>query len=128
MPTDYQHEAIRMLRIARRDLKAARSMLDADLFEEPTWGFQIQQAREKTLKAWISVLGHEYPHTHDLALLCCLIADFGGDPSKHHHLELFTPFGARLRYDDDSESPNLDRVVWNQLCAELLDHVASLLP
>lgn len=66
MPTDYQHEAIRMLRIARRDLKAARSMLDADLFEEPTWGFQIQQATEKALKAWISVLGHEYPHTMTL--------------------------------------------------------------
>ena len=55
-----------MLRIAQRDLKAARSMLDADLFDEITWGFQIQQATEKALKAWIAVLGNEYPYTHDL--------------------------------------------------------------
>lgn len=40
MPSDGQREATRMLRIAQRDLKAARSMLDADLFDETTWGFQ----------------------------------------------------------------------------------------
>jgi hypothetical protein len=44
MQADFQREAVRMLRIAHRDLKAASAMLDVDLFEEPTWGFQIQQA------------------------------------------------------------------------------------
>jgi HEPN domain-containing protein len=117
-----------MLRIAQRDLKAARSMLDADLFDETTWGFQIQQATEKALKAWISVLGHEYPYTHDLALLNRLIGDFGGDPSAFQPLQRFSPFGARLRYDDEPESLNLDRATWNQLCADLLEHVASLIP
>jgi len=33
MPSDRQREAARMLRIAHRDLKAARSMLDADLLD-----------------------------------------------------------------------------------------------
>jgi HEPN domain-containing protein len=56
-------------------------MLDADLFDETTWEFQIQQATEKALKAWFAVLGHEYPYTHDLALLYRLIGDFGGDSS-----------------------------------------------
>ena len=48
-------------------------MLEADLFDEVTWGFQVQQATEKALKAWISVLEHEYPRTHDLALLFRLV-------------------------------------------------------
>ena len=117
-----------MLRIAQRDLKAARAMLDRDAFEEPTWGNQIQQATEKALKAWISALDHDYPRTHDLSLLCRLVRDFGGDPGRYQTLENFTPFGARFRYEDDQEPLNLDRAVWNQLCADLLDHVASLIP
>ena len=128
MPSDRHREAARILRIAHRDFKAARYMLDADLFDEATWGFQVQQATEKALKAWIAALEHEYPRTHDLALLCRLVMDFGGDPSPYLSLENFTPFGARLRYEDEQEPLNLNRDAWNQLCAELLAHVASLIP
>ena len=42
-------------------------------------------------------------------------------------IENFTPFGSRLRYDEEAEPENLDRVLWNQLCADLLEHVASLI-
>lgn len=91
MPSDRQREAARMLRIAHRDLKAARSMLDADLCEEATWGFHIQQATEKALKAWISALELAYPHTHDLSSLGQLIIDSGGDPTAFQSLENFTP-------------------------------------
>jgi HEPN domain-containing protein len=128
MQDDFRREAARLLRIAHRDLKAARAMLDGGIFDEATWGFQIQQATEKAFKAWISCLGHEYPLTHDLALLCRLISDFGGDPATFQPLEQFSPFGARLRYDDEPESLNLDRAVWNQRCADLLEHVAGLIP
>ncbi|MFO7630780.1 MAG: HEPN domain-containing protein [Prochlorococcaceae cyanobacterium] len=117
-----------MLRIAHRDLKAARSMLDPDVFDEAIWGFQIQQATEKTLKAWISALEQDYPRTHDLALLCRLIVDLGGDPSRLQSLENFTPFAARLRYEDELEAQNLNRELWSQRCGDLLDHVAALLP
>lgn len=128
MPSDRQREAARMLRIAQRDLKTARSMLDADLFDEASWGFHVQQATEKALKAWISALDQVYPRTHDLSLLDQLIIDFGGDPTRFQSLENFAPFGLLLRYDDEPDSLNLDRAAWNQLCAELLDHVGSLLP
>lgn len=128
MPSDRQREAARMLRIAQRDLKTARSMLDADLFDEASWGFHVQQATEKALKAWISALEQVYPRTHDLALLDQLIIDFGGDPTRFQSLENFTPFGSLLRYDDEPDPLNLDRAAWNQLCADLLDHVGSLLP
>jgi HEPN domain-containing protein len=64
-----------MLRMAHRDLKAARAMLASEIFDEATWGFQIQQATEKALKAWISCLDHVYPFIHDLAVLRRLITD-----------------------------------------------------
>jgi hypothetical protein len=57
-----------------------------------------------------------------------LIIDGGGDPTRFLSLENFTPFGSRLRYDEVAEPESLDRVLWNQLCADLLAHVASLLP
>jgi hypothetical protein len=47
MPSDGQRDAALMLDIAQRNLKAAMSMLDAGLFDEATWGFQIQQATER---------------------------------------------------------------------------------
>jgi HEPN domain-containing protein len=102
-------------------------MLGHEAFEEPTWGYQIQQATEKALKAWISSLNHDYPRTHDLARLSSLIRDLGDDPSPYQPLLRFSPYGMRLRYDD-VETLGLDRSFWNQLCPELLDHGASLLP
>jgi HEPN domain-containing protein len=116
-----------MLRIAQRYLKAARSMLDGDAFEEATWGYQIQQAIEKASKAWISSLGHHYPRTDDLALLFALIRDLGADPTPFQPLVSFSPFGTRIRYDEVAPL-GLERSLWNQRCAELLEYVASLLP
>jgi HEPN domain-containing protein len=127
MPAESRPDAALMLRIAQRDLKAARGMLDEEAFEEATWGYQIQQATEKALKAWISCLGQHYPRTHDLLLLCGLISDLGADPSPFQQLVNFSPFGTRLRYDEE-ESLGLDRSLWNQRCADLLSHVAALIP
>ncbi|MFZ9752689.1 MAG: HEPN domain-containing protein [Cyanobium sp.] len=119
-------DASLMLRIAHRDLKAARGMLDEDGFDEATWGYHIQQATEKALKAWISCLGQDYPRTHDLLLLFGLISDLGGDPSPFQQLVNFSPFGTRLRYDEE-EPLGLERSLWNERCADLLAHVALLI-
>ncbi len=127
MPAEPRPDAALMLRIAQRDLKAARGMLDEEAFDEASWGYQIQQATEKALKAWISCLGQDYPRTHDLLLLCRLISDLGGEPSPFQQLVNFSPFGTRLRYDEE-EPLGLERALWNQRCADLLAHVASLLP
>jgi hypothetical protein len=43
-------------------------------------------------------------------------------------LSRFTLFAVLRRYDEEPELENLDRGAWNQLCADLLDHVGSLLP
>ena len=60
MPAEPRPDAALMLRIAQRDLKAARGMLDEEAFDEATWGYQIQQATEKALKAWISEIGRAH--------------------------------------------------------------------
>jgi hypothetical protein len=44
-------EAARLLRIARRDRKMERRLLDPEV-EEASWGWPAQQCLEKTLKAW----------------------------------------------------------------------------
>jgi HEPN domain-containing protein len=123
---DRRPDAALMLRIAQRDLKAARGMIDKDAFDEATWGYQIQQATEKAMKAWISCLGQDYPRTHDLLLLCGLISDLGGDPSPFKQLVNFNPFGTRLRYDE-IDPLGLERSLWNERCADLLAHVAALI-
>ncbi|WP_228008891.1 HEPN domain-containing protein [Cyanobium sp. LEGE 06113] len=45
-------EALRLLRIARRDLRMARRLQDPEV-EKASWGWAAQQCLEKTLKAWL---------------------------------------------------------------------------
>jgi len=66
------------LRIARRDLTAARAMADPSVFDEDVWGFYLQQATEKALKAWWLVLSPDQPpFTHNLRLLFQMLRDQG---------------------------------------------------
>lgn len=53
-------EALRLLRIARRDLRMARFLLDPEV-EEASWGWATQQCLEKALKAWIARPGAREP-------------------------------------------------------------------
>ena len=117
------------LRIAHRDLRAARAMADPSVFEEDSWGFFIQQATEKALKAWLLLLLPEQPpFTHNLRLLFQMLRDQGAVIEPFMALSRFTLFAVLRRYDEEPDQEQLDRAAWNHLCAELLDHVASLLP
>ena len=68
------------------------------------------------------------PFTHNLRLLFQMLQDQGADIEPFRALSRFTLFAVLRRYDEEPDQENLDRTVWNQLCADLLDHVASLLP
>lgn len=61
-------QAKNMLDAAQRDLTALTGMLNASLFTDEIFGFHVQQVLEKSLKAWLAILGEIYPHTHDLNL------------------------------------------------------------
>ena len=64
------------LRIANRDLRTAMAMVDFSVFEEDSWGFYIQQATEKGLKALLLLnLPEQPPFTHDLRLLFQMLRD-----------------------------------------------------
>lgn len=114
-----------MLRIAQRDLRAAKALADSSI-DEASWGFQIQQAVEKALKAWLLSLGDDPPHTHNLTTLFSRLVDTGADPERFLPLEAFTDFAVQLRYDADPEPMNLPRALWQQRAEELLAHVGAL--
>jgi HEPN domain-containing protein len=117
------------LRIAAHDLRTARAMTDPSVFDEDSWGFYLQQATGKGLKAWLLLLLPEQPpFTHNLRLLFQMLCDQGADIEPFRALSRFTLFAVLRRYDEEPDVEDLDRDTWNQYCAELLDHVASLLP
>jgi len=116
------------LRIARRDLCAAVAMADASVFSEDVWGFYLQQTTEKALKSWLLVLSPDQPpFSHNLRLLFQMLRDQGSGVEPHRFLTRFTLFAVLRRYDEEPDQENLARAEWNQRCADLLDHVASLI-
>ena len=119
-------EALAMLRIARRDLKAAQVLQD-NAIDEAIWGFQIQQAVEKALKAWLLHLGEDPPLIHNLTALLERIDRAGAEVEHFRCLEAFTIFAVQFRYDADPEPMRLDRSHWLRRAEQLVDHVASLL-
>ncbi|MFM8525456.1 MAG: hypothetical protein ACKOCM_07540 [Cyanobacteriota bacterium] len=67
------------------------------------------------------------PFTHNLRLLFQMLRDQGVAIEPYKDLSRFTLFAVLRRYDEEPDLESLDRDTWNQRCAELLDHVASLL-
>ena len=115
-------EAQAMLRVARRDLRAAR-LLAVDEADEASWGFQMQQAIEKAFKAWILSRDLKAPFTHDIADLLQILSEQGIKISPYLQFSQFTLFAVQLRYDDEPESLGLDRQHWQTVVQALLDEV-----
>jgi hypothetical protein len=57
-----------------------------------------------------------------------MLRDQGSAIEPFTPLSRFTLFAVLRRYDEEPDLEQLDRAAWNQLCADLLAHVASLLP
>jgi HEPN domain-containing protein len=118
-------ESESLLKIARRDLQAA-SLLQDPAADEANWGFQIQQAVEKALKAWLFSLGDDPPFIHNLTALFGRITDRGGNVEPFLPLEAFTVFAVQFRYDAEPETMDLDRQHWHQQAEALVEHVATV--
>ena len=119
-------EATRLLRIARRDLKMDRRLLDPEV-EEASWGWAVQQCPEKTLKAWLHTQGVQPPATHDIARLLLLWQQAGVDITALLPLRAFTTFAVQYRYDDEPEELNLDRRDWCNRAEALITQVNELI-
>lgn len=109
---DFEH-ARAMLRMAHKDFSALTGMLDNVLFADEIFGFHLQQAVEKALKAWLCAYDIAYPPTHDLARLLTLLEIAGVDVELFWPLVQFTIFAVQARYEEgltDLDEP-LERVV-----------------
>ncbi|MFZ1546787.1 MAG: HEPN domain-containing protein [Candidatus Nitrotoga sp.] len=109
---DFEH-AQAMLRMAHKDFSALTGMLDNNLFADEIFGFHVQQAVEKALKAWLCIYDIAYPSTHDLARLLTLLERVGADVEQFWSLVQFTIFAVQARYEEgltDLDEP-LERVV-----------------
>lgn len=69
---DLEH-ARSMLRMAHKDFNALVGMQENSLFADEIFGFHIQQAVEKALKAWLCTRDAIYPMTHELSRLLALL-------------------------------------------------------
>jgi hypothetical protein len=99
-----------MLKMAEMDLQAIGHMRDPLQFADAIFGFHVQQATEKLLKAWLSLNGTAFSRTHDLRLLLELIADQDAqDIAPFQDLEDLTDYGVQFRYDAPLDLEPLDR-------------------
>ena len=103
-----------LLQAAQRDLSALNAMLKLEGFADEIFGFHVQQAVEKSLKAWLSALGKTYPYTHDINFLLGKLEDAGCDISIHRHFVIYTSFASEVRYvglEEDAEPIDRENAV-----------------
>ena len=125
---DREHAGM-MLTLAKHDLSALRGMQDSASFTTAIFGFHAQQAVEKALKGWLTVVGRGYPKIHDLEELFALLAERGQTvPERFSQLIYLTAFAAQFRYDVFEELvPDLDRAAVIRGVAQVVEHVERLI-
>jgi HEPN domain-containing protein len=116
----------RLLALARRDLRAAEILRDQPEVGDGIVGFHAQQAAEKALKAWLTILGIDFPRTHDLSLLIHKLDEGGAEVASLWGLLDLNPFAVQLRYEILDDEP-LDHGATLEQVTALLDHVEKLL-
>jgi HEPN domain-containing protein len=115
-----------LLRIASADLETAEASGDPAVFREGAWGFWLQQAMEKALKAWYVQLGGDPPLTHDLRRLLLLLEAEGVTTVDLEPLAQLTVYAVQFRYDADPTPLGLDREDFNRQVTELIARVQAL--
>jgi HEPN domain-containing protein len=120
-------DAERFLRMARKDWNAAKVLFAAPVKDMEIIGFHAQQAVEKTLKAWLSILDIPFPPTHNLRYLLGLLANAERDMKKWDSLLILMPFAVQFRYEAyDSLEFDLDMDSLKNEIDSLIKYVESL--
>ncbi len=120
-------EAEGLLMLAAADLETAEASSDPLIFREGAWGFWMQQAIEKALKAWLVLLGVTPPLTHDLNRLLRLLDLHGMNIAPFQELSQFTIDAVQFRYDATTEPMGLDRPPFQRTVHDLLSAVESVI-
>ena len=115
-------------RLARDNLVVLETLAPLPGIAPAILGFHAQQAVEKALKAWLSVLGLAYPRIHHLRNLFDLVEERDPDGVRPFRaLRRLTPFAVQFRYDDlDPADVTSDFRDVIDLLAALLGHVDQL--
>ena len=87
-----------LVRAAERDISALRFMGDSDEIPDEVFGFHVQQATEKMLKAHLALLGETYPLTHNLEALLDILSERGTARESLRQLIIYTPYAVEFRY------------------------------
>ena len=117
-----------LLRAAERDVQALRVTRRSDEVSDEVFGFHVQQAAEKALKARIALLGDTYPLTHNIEDLLDFLVERGVNMSPFETLVGYTPYAVEFRYhgvDADVELIERDGAV--ALVEALLESVQNIL-
>ena len=115
-----------MYRAAERDVLTLRSMTAGAPVE--SFGFHVQQASEKALKAWLALLGEMYPLTHSIETLLELLDDRGAATEPFRSLIDYTPYAVEFRYvGADPDAEPIDREDAIALVEALLERVGRRL-
>ena len=115
-----------MLEAAERDIQTLRSM--SDEAPDESFGFHVQQAAEKALKAWLALLGQVYPLRHDLDGLLDMLDSSGVATGFYRELAEFTPYAVQFRYEGLGPGHDpLDREAALSRAGALVRHVRDLL-
>ena len=118
-----------LLGMAGGDLGALRVMHNPDDVTDEIFGFHVQQAVEKCFKAWLAMLGEEYPLTHDLGKLIEAIRQRDAAVSQHADLKAFSAFAVHYRYAPFPENANqIDRPAAIRRVEALMRRVRRLIP
>ena len=117
-----------LVEAADRDVEVVLLMLEHRGGSDEVFGFRVQQAAEKLLKAWLAIRGRRYPHTHDLQGLLNLLAEGTTDLDEFGSLSEYTPFAVVHRYEAlGASEPPIERQQAASCIGTLLRHVRGLL-
>ena len=125
---DLEH-AHSMLRMAHKDFNALVGMQGNSLFADEIFGFHVQQAVEKALKAWLCTGDVIYPMTHELTRLLALLENQNADVEKFWPLVQYTMFAVQARYEEgvtEIDEP-IDRAAEVENVRALLAHVEQMI-
>lgn len=122
-------QARHLLDMARKDLAPLRLLLDPRSASPEFFGFHLQQAAEKAVKAWLCILDEDYPRTDDLARLFSQVQDSAKEfPVRFLDLLDLTGFAVQYRYDAFSSlRGELDRPSTLEKTEGLVAYVEGLL-
>ena len=120
------NSALEWLAKAKRDLEAARRMIDCADPLLDTGTYHCQQAAEKALKGWLTFRSISITKTHDLVHLVRECHKL--DSSFQELLEMadfLSPFAVDFRYPGDMFEPPLEEAELALRAAEKIVHSIS---